>query len=680
MADVVTEGGLGDVLQVGPWDVALLVSFLGVVIYWFVNKQMNSSASTVQKIDLTASAHTGALGTNTHESVGFLANMQKTGKTVAIFYGSQTGTGEEFAQRLAKDAQKYKIKCGVYDPEEYEMDELIELKEEIPNSVVIFVVATYGEGDPTDNALPLFEWLKEEQGLEGLNFAVFALGNKTYEYYQGFGRYVDSRLEELGGVRLCERGEGDDDANIEDDFMQWREKFWDSMCSFYGVQVNKQSLSEDYVRDYELKVLTDVTEEKVFTGEFTKPGAYKNPFPPYDNKNPHMAPVLVNRELHKAGDRSCMHIEIDISGCGIRYDAGDHAGIYPENDTELVESLGKLLNTDLDQVISLNNVDPDASKKHPFPCPCSYRTALLHYVDIAMPVKSNVLVQLLKYCTAPEDTAKLQSLIGNSEENRNAYNEWIVKDHRHIVAVLEDIPTCKPPLDLLLELLPRLQCRYYSISSSSKQHKDAVHVTAVLTDWTTPTGRQQKGVCTSWFKTKVPNESYVPKVPIFVRHTTFRLPVKQETPVLMIGPGTGFAPFRGFLQERAHFKSKGNAVGDMILYFGCRSRAQDFLYEEEMNEYVEMGVITELHLAFSRDQPEKVYVTHLLKKNLADVWELIKRGGYVYVCGDAKNMAKDVNDILLSAMTTHGEKTSEQATNFLKSMSNKGKYQVDVWG
>lgn len=675
MADVEVPS---DVLDVGPWDIALLISFVCVVAYWIINKKLQPT-SEVHRIDLSASLQPGS-GNATVEHVGIVANMKKTGKTVAIFYGSQTGTGEEFSQRLAKDAQKYKIKCGVYDPEEYEMDELIELKDEIPNAVVIFVVATYGEGDPTDNALPLFEWLKEEQDLNALNFAVFALGNKTYEYYQGFGRYVDKRCEELGGLRIVERGEGDDDGNIEDDFMQWREKFWEAMCSFYGIQSDKRSLSEcSSVRDYQLKVLTDVPEEKIFTGEFTKPGAYETPYPPYDNKNPHMAPVTVNRELHKSGDRSCMHIEIDISSCGIRYDAGDHVGIYPTNDLELVESLGSLLNCDLDQLISLDSIDVDASKKHPFPCPCTYRTALMHYIDIAMPVKSHVLVELLPYCSSEHDIAKMQSLMGNTEEGRNTYNEWIVKDHRHIVAVLEDIPTCKPPLDLLLEMLPRLQCRYYSISSSSKQHKNSIHVTAVLTDWVTPTGRRQKGVCTSWFKTKNPTDTHIPKMPVFVRHTTFRLPVKRELPVLMIGPGTGLAPFRGFLQERNHYKSEGVAVGDTTLYFGCRSRSQDYLYEEELNEYVASGVITQLHLAFSRDQPEKIYVTHLLRAHLEDVWDVIKRGGYLYVCGDAKNMAKDVNEIFLDALMTCGGKTTEQATNFLKSLSNKGRYQVDVW-
>ena len=426
--------------------------------------------------------------------------------------------------------------------------------------------------------------------------------------------------------------------------------------------------------------MPDIPDEKIFKGELTKLGAYTNQRPPYDNKNPYMAPISVNREIHKGGDRSCMHIEIDIADCGIRYDAGDHVGIYPTNDPELVENLGKLLNVNLDDVISLNSIDKEASKKHPFPCPCSYRTALLHYVDIANPVKAHVLIELLTYVTDSEDIAKLRKLVvPNEEGSRNMYNEWIVKDHRHIVSLLEDLPSCKPPLDLLLEFLPRLQCRYYSISSSSKMHKDSIHVTAVLVDWATRTGRKQKGVATSWLKTMLPVNEYIPKVPIFVRHTTFRLPAKTHLPVLMVGPGSGLAPFRGFIQERCFQKESGVDIGDTILFFGCRHEREDFLYEDELRDYVSRGVISELHLAFSRDQEEKQYVTHKLKEHMKEIWDLIKAGGHLYVCGDAKSMAKDVNEIFVSAIKTYGGKTSEQATNFLKSLSNKGRYSVDVW-
>lgn len=174
------------------------------------------------------------------------------GKTVAIFYGSQTGTAEEFSQRLSKDCQGYGLKAGVFDPEECEMEELVEMKSEIPNSLAVFIVATYGEGDPTDNALPFSEWLKEDQDLEGLNYAVFSLGNKTYEHYQAFGRFVDKRVEELGGVRIHKIGEGDDDGNIEEDFVQWREEFWKSVCEFYDINVD--SMSNSVSRDYQLKV------------------------------------------------------------------------------------------------------------------------------------------------------------------------------------------------------------------------------------------------------------------------------------------------------------------------------------------------------------------------------------------------------------------------------------------
>lgn len=412
----------------------------------------------------------------------------------------------------------------------------------------------------------------------------------------------------------------------------------------------------------------------------TKLGSYNRQRPPYDVKNPYIAKVAVNRELHKAGDRSCMHIEIDIAESGIKYEAGDHVGIFPTNNPELVEQLGKLLNVDLSEVISLDNVDPDATKKHPFPCPCSYRTALLHYVDIATVVKPHVLAELAKHTNDAEEVGRLKQMSDNSDkEGKELYNEWVVKDARHIVAVLEDLKTCKPPLDVILEMMPRLQCRYYSISSSPKLHRDRIHVTAVLVDWTSRGDRQHKGVTTSWLKTKRPsNDPETMKVPIFVRHTTFRLPTRPISPVLMVGPGTGLAPFRGFIQERDIQRESGVEMGDTIVYFGCRKRSEDFIYEDELLDYAAKGTI-DLQLAFSRDQAEKCYVTHKLRENLEQIWDVLKKGGHLYVCGDARNMAKDVHNIFIDAMKTHGGKTEEQANSFLKSLKDKGRYSVDVW-
>lgn len=668
---------LGETYSVGPLDIFLLMSFFGLIMYYYRNKNKEKKPEITGLAGLT---RTSIPVTTQMDSSGFLAKMKKGGKNVAIFYGSQTGTAEEFSQRLAKDCQRYGLKAGVFDPEECELDEIIELKGEIDDHLAIFVMATYGEGDPTDNALPLSEWLNNDPDLSGLKYAVFALGNKTYEHYQAFGRFVDKKVEDMGGIRVHEIGEGDDDGNIEDDFVAWRETFWNSVCQHYGLKKDKRALSCSVSRDYTLKRPENLSEDQIFCGEIAKLGSISKQRPPYDAKNPYMAEIVVNRELHKGGDRSCMHIEIDIKNSGIKYQTGDHVGIYPRNDPELVENLAKLLNVDLDEVISLDNVDPDASKKHPFPCPCTYRTALLHYVDITSTVKHHVLAEMIQHAKQEEDIEKLQKLSGSNGESKEFYDQWIVNDNRHIVAVLEDLASCKPPLDLILELMPRLQCRYYSISSSSKVHRDRIHVTAVLVDWISKVGRLHKGVATHWLKTKLPGENFAElKAPIFVRHTNFRLPVRPISPVLMVGPGTGLAPFRGFIQERHQEKESGKEMGDTILYFGCRKKSEDFIYEDELLDYESKGTLTSLNLAFSRDQVEKEYVTHKLKENLEQVWDVIKKGGHLYVCGDARFMAKDVHELFVEAIEKYGEKSREKATRFLSSLSEKGRYCVDVW-
>lgn len=356
-------------------------------------------------------------------------------------------------------------------------------------------------------------------------------------------------------------------------------------------------------------------------------------FSPYDSKNPFLAKIIVNRELHKAGGRSCMHIEFDIEGSKMRYEAGDHVAVYPINDSELVNKLGELTNTNLDIIFTMVNTDEESSKKHPFPCPCSYRTALTHYVDITMNPRTHVLKELSEYCSDPAEKEKLRLMASTSAEGKALYQSWIIQDNRMIVHILEDLPSCRPALDHLCELLPRLQPRYYSISSSPKLYPTTVHITAVLVNYETPTGRINKGVATTLLASKKPTGDVFPTVPIFIRKSQFRLPTKPNTPVIMVGPGTGFAPFRGFIQDRKFNKDEGKAVGENILYFGCRKRSEDFIYEQELMGYQEEGLV-KLHTAFSRDQKEKIYVTHLLENNADEVWRIIgENNGHFYICG-----------------------------------------------
>uniref|UniRef100_A0A8C9VUY4 NADPH--cytochrome P450 reductase n=1 Tax=Scleropages formosus TaxID=113540 RepID=A0A8C9VUY4_SCLFO len=606
----------------------------------------------------------------------FASSLQN--KNIVVFYGSQTGTAEEFSNRLSKDARRYGMKGMAADPEEYDMSELSRLTE-IENSLAIFCMATYGEGDPTDNAQEFYEWLQEtNNSLDGVNFAVFALGNKTYEHYNATGKFVDKRLAELGASRIFDLGMGDDDGNLEEDFVSWREQFWPAVSEYFGVEATGEDCS---IRQYELVVHNDIDVNKVYTGELARLKSFEIQKPPFDSKNPFLAPVATNRKLNKGGTRHLMHLELDISGSKIRYDSGDHVAVYPMNDTSMVNKLGEILGSDLDTVISLNNLDEESNKKHPFPCPTTYRTALTHYLDISNPPRTNVLYEIAQYATDPKDQENLRKMASSSAEGKAMYHSWVQESRRNIVAILEDMPSLQPPIDHLCELLPRLQARYYSIASSAKVHPNSIHICAVVVEYETKTGRTNKGVATNWLKNKVVTDNgNKSSVPMYVRKSQFRLPFKATNPVIMIGPGTGIAPFMGFIQERAWLKQKGKGGGETVLYYGCRHQKEDFLYQEELEEYERSGVLTQLHVAFSRDQEHKVYVQHLLKQNKENLWNLIdSQTAHIYICGDARNMARDVQNTFFEIVEEMGGMTHNQAVDYIKKLMTKGRYSQDVW-
>lgn len=366
--------------------------------------------------------------------------------------------------------------------------------------------------------------------------------------------------------------------SIEDDFITWKDKFWPAVCDHYGIESTGE---EVLIRQYRLLEQPDTSTDRIYTGECARLHSLHTQRPPFDAKNPFLAPIKINRELHKAGDRSCMHVEFDIEGSKMRYEAGDHLAMYPVNDITLVEKIGVMCQANLDTVFSLINTDTDSSKKHPFPCPTTYRTALTHYLEITAIPRTHILKELAEYCSDEKDKELLRLMASTTPEGKAKYQSWIQDSCRNIVHILEDVPSCHPPIDHLCELLPRLQPRYYSISSSSKLNPTTVHVTAVLVKYETKTGRVNKGVATTFLAEKRPEDpEHLPRVPIFIRKSQFRLPTKPETPIIMIGPGTGLAPFRGFIQERSLTREEGKTVGDTILYFGCRKKSEDYIYEE----------------------------------------------------------------------------------------------------
>ncbi|TRZ01494.1 hypothetical protein DNTS_025938 [Danionella cerebrum] len=611
---------------VSSLDIFLFSLIAGLLIYWFFYPR---KAQPVPQIKPFLSEPQPTRETS------FIEKMKKTSRNIVIFYGSQTGTGEEFANRLAKDAHRYGMKGMAADPEEYDMSELQRLKE-IPKSLAVFCMATYGEGDPTDNAQEFYDWLQNaDEDLQGLNFAVFGLGNKTYEQYNAMGKYTDKRLAEL-------------------DFISWKEQFWPAICEYFGVEATGEDSS---IRQFELVLHNDVNMNQVFTGEMGRLKSFQTQKPPYDLKNPFLASVTVNRKLNKGGNRHLMHIELDITSSKIRYDSGDHVAVYPTNDSETVHRIGERLG--------------ESNKKHPFPCPTTYRSALTHYLDINNTPRTNVLYELAQYASDPQEQEKMRKMASASPEGKALYQNWVLDSERNILAVLEDLPSLKPPIDHLCELLPRLQARYYSIASSGKVHPNTIHICAVVIEYPTKTGRVFKGVATNWLKNKQVNENgHSPTVPMYVRRSQFRLPFKPSNPVIMIGPGTGIAPFMGFIQERSLQKQQGKEVGETILFFGCRHRNEDFLYQQELEEFERTGVLTQLN----------IYVQHLLKKNKEQLWKLIHtNNAHIYVCGDARNMARDVQAAFHDIAMEIGGLTHTQAVDYFKKLMTKGRYSQDVW-
>jgi NADPH-ferrihemoprotein reductase len=608
---------------------------------------------------------------------------------MTVLYYSQTGTAEDFAQRMAAEGKQYGLHAKVVDVEEYDTDNFTADR----NTVIVFCVATYGEGEPPENALAFHSWLvDEERGaslLNGSKFSVFGLGDRTFDFFNKMGKVVDQRLEELGAVRISDRGEGDANANIEEDFLKWKKQFWINARVCLGLGEKKAMKLERKA------TLTFFDENDEETGDISRISRWKplpvgtKPPSHFDIRHTHLANIMVNRELHTPqSDRSCRHIEIALPP-NMTYEAGDHLAMFPMNSNATANVLIKLLGVEPSKVFALYSVEDPSI---PLVGPCTIFAALQGYYDILAPPRKPMLTMLAEYTTNQDEKRRLLTLASDDPEAQEEYNKYILHDVRTIAEVLAAFPNTRPPLDHFLELLPRLQPRYYSISSSPHATPGMVHVTAALVEFSTPTHRVHNGVATSWFtqpeQIPAPNAAETgnfPKVPIFIRKSGFHLP-KLSTPIIMVGPGTGLAPFRGFLHERGWQVQQQQENGDVsnntnVLFFGCRHQDQDYIYSDELKAFDTKKQV-ELHVAFSRHSEKKVYVQHLMKDPaIADrLYQLIdQQGAFIYVCGDAKAMAKDVNHALRDIIAEKRGIKESEAESVIESLRTKNRYLCDVW-
>ena len=580
----------------------------------------------------------------------------------------------------------------------------------------VFLQATYGDGEPTDGAAAFCKWVAEcsssgGEPLKALSVAVFGLGNKQYEHFNAAAKKLDAGLVAAGARRVCALGLGDDDASLEDDFAQWKaQNLWPGLekaaPSIAGTQqeVALRRASEDgpggvgggAPKAYEVTIhsanspvptppSTPVTQR----GSGVVAAAMH-----WDAKHPFQARLVTRKELHTGGDRSCLHCELDLKG-GPAYDTGDHIGILGENSPGVVAQLLQLLGQRGDVTFSLSrkrtSLDAGAGEDdllaEPFPGPVRLDAALARFADVLTPPKRSVFA-VLASLAATHDVAHASKLAHlASPGGKDAYAAYVTQTHRSLVEVLADYPTLAKHIPLgvfFASISPRLAPRYYSISSGAGPHPHLVHITAAVVRGLSPSGRMHEGVCTTWLA-RLPLGA---PVPVFIRSSGFRLPKQVPgaagVPILMVGPGTGVAPFRAFIQERGHVaRTSGGAaaLGPATLFFGCRAPDVDYLYREELEGAATGPALNTLHVAFSRQAGQaKTYVQHDLAAHGEAVYEaLVSCGGHLYVCGDAKAMAKDVHKATVELLQRHGRMTAPQAEAYMARMHTEGRYLRDVW-
>ncbi|KAF2492199.1 hypothetical protein BU16DRAFT_514956 [Lophium mytilinum] len=645
------------------------------------------------------------------KSRNIIEKLDESGKNCIIFYGSQTGTAEDYASRLAKEGHsRFGLSTMVADLEDYDYENLDQFPED---KLAVFVLATYGEGEPTDNAVEFYEFISaedvsfsegiqaEDKPLSHLKYVTFGLGNNTYEHYNSMVRNVDKALIRLGATRFGNAGEGDDGAGtMEEDFLAWKEPMWADVCEKMGLE-EREAVYEPVFEITE-KPDMDADEDEVYLGEPNKNHLEGNQKGPFNANNPFIAPIAESQELFTAKDRNCLHMEIDISGSNLSYTTGDHIAIWPTNAGREVDRFINILGLESKRhmVIGVKGLDPTA--KVPFPAPTTYDAAIRYHMEICAPVSRQFVSTISAFAPTEDVKAEMAKLGGD----KDYFHEKVIDRSLNIAQLLETLSNGqawdKVPFSLMIEGLIKIQPRFYSISSSSLVQKDKISITAVVESSAKPNSPHiLKGVTTNYllalkqkqhgaaepdphglnYALTGPRNKYDGiHVPVHVRHSNFKLPSDPTKPIIMVGPGTGVAPFRAFVQERASQARAGQAVGKTVLFFGCRRKEEDFLYENEWQQYEkDLGENFVLHVAFSRDGPKKVYVQHKIEEYAEELDKLLQQKAYFYVCGDAANMAREVNVLLAKIISKQRGVPESKAEDIVKAMRASNQYQEDVW-
>ncbi|TWJ39027.1 Sulfite reductase [NADPH] flavoprotein alpha-component [Bacillus paralicheniformis] len=547
---------------------------------------------------------------------------QPVSKEVTILFGSQTGNAQGLAENAAKTLTERGFQVTVSAMSDFKPNQLKKLKN------LLIVVSTHGEGDPPDNALSFHEFLHGRRApkLDDFRYSVLALGDTSYEFFCQTGKEFDQRLGELGGTRLHPRV--DCDLDYDEPAAAWLEGVISSLNE--GQEQGASSAP------------AQTAAPQAAGGETV-----------YSRKNPFRAEVLENLNLNGRGsNKETRHLELSLEDSGLTYEPGDALGIFPENDPELVDMLLAELKWDPNATVTVDQGEN-----------LSLKEALTSYYEITVLTKK--FIQQAAELIANE---KLRELA--AQENADQLKAYIAG--RDLIDFVQDFgPITAAPQDFV-SILRKIPPRLYSIASSFAANPDEVHLTIGAVRYNTH-GRDRKGVCSVLCAERLqPGDT----LPVFIQpNKNFKLPENPEAPIIMVGPGTGVAPFRSFMQER----EETGAPGKSWMFFGDQHFVTDFLYQTEWQKWLSDGVLTKMDVAFSRDTEEKVYVQHRMLKHSKELFEWLEEGAAFYVCGDKNNMAKDVQNALLEIIEKEGGKSREEAEAYLAEMKKQKRYQRDVY-
>ncbi|MEX2577599.1 MAG: assimilatory sulfite reductase (NADPH) flavoprotein subunit [Verrucomicrobiales bacterium] len=533
-------------------------------------------------------------------------------RELTILYGTESGNSEKLADDARKQADKQNFKARTLDMADARPSDLAKVES------LLVIVSTWGEGDPPDGATSFYEGFmsKTMPQLANLKYSVCALGDTSYEEFCKIGKDFDKRLLDLGGERICDRA--DCDVDFQEAFDKWLSG---ALAAFPKPEA----------------IATAVAATGAVPAEVV-----------YDKKNPYQAEVLEKFVLNGTGSsKEVLHVELSLEGSGLTYEPGDSLGIYPENRS-----------ADIDAILAATGLKANAK---------------LGDKTLADALRTDFDITTL----SPAVALKYNKIVGSEElehllakDKKEELKEWIYG--RQLIDLVETFPNQNWTPETFTGILRKLNPRLYSIASSLKKHENQVHLTIAAVRYCTH-GRDRVGVCSCYVADdlQIGDKTRV----FFHSNKNFRLPESDDTPIIMVGPGTGIAPFRAFVEERV----SRNANGKNWLFFGDQHFTYDFLYQLEWLDFRKEGALHDISLAFSRDQKEKIYVQHRLRENGKKVYDWLENGANFYVCGDASRMAKDVHQTLMDIVAEHGGKSPEDAKAYVDALRKAKRYQRDVY-